>query len=383
MYIISNDMLSKDSNNEYFLRLNREQSILEVYKKCESSKLRDEYPIRKEFDESGYTMFELYKEMKCIFGGEGKKRTPSGLFHIYDKSKGEYRSSYYKGKDCVKFFGYLSFFEDYFIHSDLYDENITIKNYKEAEPISKNDEHTAGCIRVEQEDLDWLVENVEVGTVVEMLEDENTITNRDLLLYLICQYSKDGEYKDGKYTKMYSEKRKIAEKYDKSIQEGEKVFNRLNTKRENNTKKFFDKWKHNKNEIIEYIVGKNCDGKSSIESGLEAVLDSKEYNQAYHWIISYYLYTIVDLYGVSNDAISKFLEREITPWKPKGRPLQDPLMCLGLVEIVACDVPENIKIFIENLQQANKEDDDKLLNLIDDDLWKAVCERINASKNSP
>ena len=59
MYIISNDMLSKDSNNEYFLRLNREQSILEVYKKCESSKLREVYPIRKEFDESGYTMFEL------------------------------------------------------------------------------------------------------------------------------------------------------------------------------------------------------------------------------------------------------------------------------------------------------------------------------------
>lgn len=168
MYIISNNMLSKDSNNEYFLRLNREQSILEVYKKCESSKLRDEYPIRKEFDESGYTMFELYKEMKCIFGGEGKKRTPNGLFHIYDKSKGEYRSSYYKGKDCVKFFGYLSFFEDYFIHSDLYDENITIKNYKEAEPISKEDVNTAGCIRVGQDELDWLVENVEVGTIVEV-----------------------------------------------------------------------------------------------------------------------------------------------------------------------------------------------------------------------
>ena len=47
MYIISNDMLSKDSNNEYFLRLNREQSILEVYKKCESSKLREVYLIRK------------------------------------------------------------------------------------------------------------------------------------------------------------------------------------------------------------------------------------------------------------------------------------------------------------------------------------------------
>ena len=161
-------MLSKDSNNAFFMRLNREKSILEVYKKCESSKLREEYPIRDDFEESGYTMFELYKELRCIFGGEGKKRTPSGLFHIYDKSKGEYKSSYYEGKDCVKFFGYLSFFEDYFIHSDLYDENITIKNYKEAEPISKEDVNTAGCIRVAQDELDWLVENVEVGTIVEV-----------------------------------------------------------------------------------------------------------------------------------------------------------------------------------------------------------------------
>ena len=168
MYIISNNMLSKDSNNAFFMRLNREKSILEVYKKCESSKLREEYPIRDDFEESGYTMFELYKELRCIFGGEGKKRTPSGLFHIYDKSKGEYKSSYYEGKDCVKFFGYLSFFEDYFIHSDLYDENITIKNYKEAEPISKEDVNTAGCIRVAQDELDWLVENVEVGTIVEV-----------------------------------------------------------------------------------------------------------------------------------------------------------------------------------------------------------------------
>lgn len=168
MYIISNDMLSKDSNNEYFLRLNREQSILEVYKKCESSKLRDEYPIRKEFDESGYTMFELYKEMKCIFGGEGKKRTPSGLFHIYDKSNGEYRSLYYEDRDCVKFFGYLAIFEDYFIHSDLYDEYVSIENFRNVEPISKDDKHTSGCIRVAQDDLEWLLKTVEIGSIVEV-----------------------------------------------------------------------------------------------------------------------------------------------------------------------------------------------------------------------
>lgn len=168
MYIISNNMLSKDSNNAFFMRLNREKSILEVYKKCESSKLREEYPIRDDFDESDYTMYELYKEMKCIFGGEGKKRTPSGLFHIYDKSNGEYRSSYYEDRDCVKFFGYLAIFEDYFIHSDLYDEYVSIENFRNVEPISKNDEHTAGCIRVAQDDLEWILKNVEIGSVVEV-----------------------------------------------------------------------------------------------------------------------------------------------------------------------------------------------------------------------
>ncbi len=30
------------------------------------------------------------------------------------------------------------------------------------------DDHTSGCIRVKQEELDWLVENVDVGTTVVM-----------------------------------------------------------------------------------------------------------------------------------------------------------------------------------------------------------------------
>ena len=168
MFIISNQIFHNGINNDYYLRLNREKSILEVYKKCESFRIREKYPIREDFDESGYTMFELYKEMKCIFGGEESKRTPSGIFHIYKKSKDEYRSSYYQGKDCVKFFGYLGFFEDYFIHSDLYDEYVSIENFRNVEPISKNDEHTAGCIRVAQDDLEWILKNVEIGSVVEV-----------------------------------------------------------------------------------------------------------------------------------------------------------------------------------------------------------------------
>lgn len=168
MYIVSNKYLDKASNHDYYLHLSRDESILEVYKKCEASKLREEYPIREDFDESDYTMYKLCKKIKCIYGGKGTKRTPRGLFHIYMKSKDEYKSPYYERRGTVKFFGYLGIFEDYFIHSDLYDENITIDNFREYEPISKDDEHTAGCIRVSQKELDWLLENIEVGTVVEV-----------------------------------------------------------------------------------------------------------------------------------------------------------------------------------------------------------------------
>lgn len=168
MYIISNKLLNNSLSREYYLRLNREKRILEVYKHCEDSKLRENYPIREDFDQSDYTMYELDKEIQCIYGGEGEKRTPRGIFHIYKKSEGEYRSPYYENRSVVKFFGYLGVFEDYFIHSDLYDENVTVDNFRTVEPISRADEHTAGCIRIAQEELDWLLENVEIGTVVEM-----------------------------------------------------------------------------------------------------------------------------------------------------------------------------------------------------------------------
>ncbi len=34
--------------------------------------------------------------------------------------------------------------------------------------MSKGNDHTSGCIRVKQEKLDWLVENVDIGTIVVM-----------------------------------------------------------------------------------------------------------------------------------------------------------------------------------------------------------------------
>lgn len=36
------------------------------------------------------------------------------------------------------------------------------------EPVSKDDTFTSGCIRVSQENLNWLLENIDVGTTVIM-----------------------------------------------------------------------------------------------------------------------------------------------------------------------------------------------------------------------
>ena len=59
-------------------------------------------------------------------------------------------------------------FEDYFIHSDLYLADVTEADMREgrAKSVSKADQGTSGCIRVSQEVVDWLIENVEEGSLV-------------------------------------------------------------------------------------------------------------------------------------------------------------------------------------------------------------------------
>ena len=112
-------------------------------------------------------MYEKLKSVDCIFGGE-KSSTPTGIFEVEKKSAEEYISGYYPKRGKVKFFGYLVIFEDYFIHSDLYDAAVTGETMHDHEPISKNDTFTSGCIRIAQSELKWLVENIELGTTVIM-----------------------------------------------------------------------------------------------------------------------------------------------------------------------------------------------------------------------
>ena len=166
LYIIKEDLLG--AVKDTLLKLDRVGKKLEVYRRVPNEKLHDHYSIREDFDSSDYAMFEVEKSFDCIYGGT-ESPTPEGIFTVLKKSTDEWISGYYPKRGAVKFFGYLVIFEDYYIHSDLYEETVTedmMRNDPNIEPLSKGDDHTSGCIRVSQENLDWLVENVTVGTVV-------------------------------------------------------------------------------------------------------------------------------------------------------------------------------------------------------------------------
>lgn len=68
----------------------------------------------------------------------------------------------------MKFFGYLAVFEDYFIHSNMYLKDATSNTFQAKEPVSEQDAHTSGCIRVPQEELDWLMANIPEKSMIEM-----------------------------------------------------------------------------------------------------------------------------------------------------------------------------------------------------------------------
>ena len=165
MYIVKREFENQETN--YLLKLNRTAHKLEIYQKADNSVLNEHYSIRPDFDSSGYMMYEKLKSVDCIFGGE-KSPTPMGIFKVEKKSAEEYISGYYPKRGKVKFFGYLVIFEDYFIHSDLYDAEVTRETMQDHDTISKDDTFTSGCIRITQSELKWLVENIEPGTTVIM-----------------------------------------------------------------------------------------------------------------------------------------------------------------------------------------------------------------------
>lgn len=161
IFILPKSMVKTEK--DYFMKLNREASELELYKRTTAEQLHEYFSLREDFDLSDYAIYEKDKIFPCIFGGESTP-TPFGVFNIIEKSSERYISPYYPERDYVKFFGYLVIFEDYFIHSDIYE--IDAPENTESVPISGKDTTTAGCIRVSSEDLDWLLNHIEIGTVI-------------------------------------------------------------------------------------------------------------------------------------------------------------------------------------------------------------------------
>ena len=168
LYIIKK--LTMQIPSKYLLKLNRSSHSLELYRKSsDNSVFHNYYTICEDIDMSDYLMYEKERENPYIWGG-GETLTPEGIIQIEKASEKheEYISSHHLEHDKVKFFGYLVVFEDYFIHSNLYVDKATKDTVEQEEPINKTDEHTSGCIRVSQEDLNWLVENIEAGTPIVM-----------------------------------------------------------------------------------------------------------------------------------------------------------------------------------------------------------------------
>ena len=158
------------SNKRFLLRLNRLKNQLEVYEKVSNEVLYRYHSIRKDFDSSNYAMFEKIKSISCICGGENTP-TPYGIFNVEQVSKKCYVSYYHKKYDQVKFFGYIVIFEDYFIHSNMYLMDVEESQIRKgkANCISVDDTFTSGCIRIEQKELDWLLDTIECGTIVQLM----------------------------------------------------------------------------------------------------------------------------------------------------------------------------------------------------------------------
>lgn len=165
LYTIEKDV--PGAKKHFLLKVDRYRSSLDLYERIEEENLRKYYTLREDFSLSDYVVFERREAFPCIYGGENSP-TPLGMFSIKKVSKEEYMSGYHAKFDWVKFFGYLVVFEDYFIHSDLYGEDVEESEMRkgQVESISKGDRSTAGCIRVSQDVLDWLVEHIEEGTLI-------------------------------------------------------------------------------------------------------------------------------------------------------------------------------------------------------------------------
>lgn len=154
------------SRSKYLLKLDRNSNLLRVYEKSDPQKIWDYYSLRKDFSMDKYLLYEEVKQFKCIYG-HTETPTPFGVFQVENKSNDWYVTPYrpknLKNVGILKFQGYLEIFEDYFIHSDIFAENTDGTN----EIVGTvKDGGTTGCVRVNSDDLKWLLDNIPVKTTV-------------------------------------------------------------------------------------------------------------------------------------------------------------------------------------------------------------------------
>lgn len=211
------------------------------------------------------------------------------------------------------------------------------------------------------------------------------ITNNELFVYCISR----ADTERLKYTEKYSEYRRKSEKCGKKLQDAEKLFNaykqnKIGIGKETASAKILNQYYNLKETLFNnQLIFLNDKEKANIEKMMN-LSENYQYNQKWHWVIGYYLYSIID--SMNMDKKKSDWNQIIHPWRPKGRILNDILMYLWLIEISQLDVPEEVRRKIDeigkmNCQHANIEDDIELINIFknldSEKLWNDLSARIN------
>ena len=109
-----------------------------------------------------------------------------------------------------------------------------------------------------------------------------------------------------------------------------------------------------------------------------------QYNQKWHWVIGYYLYSVINSVYTNRKIID--WEQDIHPWRPKGRILNDILMYLWLIEISKLEIPKEVESKIDeiegmNCKHADIEKDKELIstfkNIDTSRLWNDLSDKVN------
>lgn len=208
----------------------------------------------------------------------------------------------------------------------------------------------------------------------------NNMNNKKLFVY--CISKTDINYL--KYTDKYSKYRRQSEKCGKKLQDAERLFNAYKENVETIDTKILKQYYNLKDELFnEQLKFLNIEEKKIIE-GMMNLYEDYQYNQKWHWVIGYYLYSVINSVYTNRKIID--WEQEIHPWRPKGRILNDILMYLWLIEISKLEIPKEVESKIDeiegmNCKHADIEKDKELIstfkNIDTSRLWNDLSDKVN------